>query len=183
MPVSSVVATGSIAEPFEKMARLLASCPTFQTAMGAGSSDDAFDLIDYPYWRQDNSDTPTGQDFATQPVPGCTISRVDDLGMFWSIFKNKLFQGNLYVEFRVPISGDHAGNSKDRLIEFMNDLGAIINEALARANVTDGDNVHAIEIEEPVQEVVTPQETTAGAETTPDGSPFLIAGFMFEVLS
>jgi hypothetical protein len=183
VPVSSVAATGAIAAPFEKMARLLSTCPTFQTAMGAGSSDAAFDLIDYPYWRQNNSDTPAGQDFETQPVPGCTIARVDDLNMMWSIYKNDLFAGDLLVEFRVAVSGSHGGNSKDRLVEFMNTIGAIIKEAYARSNVTDGDNVHALEVNEPVREIVTPQETNADEESTPGGAPFLIAAYMFEVVA
>lgn len=151
--------------------------------MGVGSSDAAFDLIDYPYWRNDNSDTPAGQDFDAQPVPGCTIARVDDLGMRWEIRKSGLFLGDLYVELRMAIDVAHAGNSKDRLISFMNTVDAIHEEAFARANATDGDGVHAIELNEPIMEQITPQETTADQESAPDGKAILICGHVFEVAS
>ena len=183
MPVSSVVATGAIALPFEKMASLLSTCPTFQTLMGVGTDAAAFNLIDYPYWRNDNTDTPAGQDFDTQPVPGCTVARVDDLDMTWSIYPNDMFAGDLLVEFRAAIDVAHAGNSKDRLISFMNSIGAIIKEAYARANITGVDGVHALELNKPTREGVTPQETNADSESTPDGAPFLIAAYMFEVVA
>jgi hypothetical protein len=182
MPVSTVAATGATGQPFERMARLLSACPTFQTAMGVGTSDDAFDLIDYPYWRQDNSDTPSA-DFDTQPVPGCTIARVDDLGMRWEIYKNQMFRGDLMVEIRVGIDPDFAGNSKDRLIDFMNTVDAIYFEAFTRANVTAGDQIHAIELNEPITELVSPQETQPDVESTPDGKPFLIAAHIVEVVA
>ena len=183
MPVLTTSATGATGQPFTKMAGLLSTCPTFQTAMGVATSDDAFDLIDYPYWRNDNSDTPSGQAFDTQPVPGCTIARVDDLGMRWEIYKNGLFLGDLMVEFRMDIDPAHAGNNKNRLIDFMNKVDAILDEAFARANVTDGDNVHAIELNEPIHELVTPQETNADTESDPDGKSFLIAAYIIEVVS
>ena len=182
MPVSTVAATGATGLAFERMARLLASCPTFQTAMGVGSSDDAFDLIDYPYWRQDNTDTPSTE-FVAQPVPGCTIARVDEIGMRWEIYKNQMFKGDLMVEIRVGIDAAFAGNSKNRLIDFMNKIDAIYFEAYTRANVTDGDQIHAVEINEPVAELVSPQETSPDVESTPDGQPFLIAAHIVEVVA
>jgi len=181
VPVSTVTATGATGKAFAKMASLLSACPTFQSAMGGLTEAAALNLIDYPYWRNDNSDTPADQAFDTQPVPGCTIARVDDLDMRWAIYRNSMFQGDLMVEFRMDIDPAHAGNSKDRLIDFMNKVDAILDEAFDRANVTDVSNVHAIELNEPINELVTPQETNPDLESDPDGKPFLIAAYIIEV--
>ena len=176
MPAATVAATGPISLPYFKLAQLLSQCPTFQSAMSVGSSAAALALIDYPEWDSANSDATTGQQFSGPAVPGCIVTKFGGVGRDFELRRGGISQGDLQVEFRLPLSDSYADNSKDQLIAFGNTIGAIMDELWARSAI-QVDDAQNIEIEEPVTELEPPQQTDPDEECDNAGNPYLIAAY------
>jgi hypothetical protein len=176
MPAANVAATGPISLPYYKMAQLLSQCPTFQTAMSVGSEAAALALIDYPEWDTDNSDAPAAPAFNGPAVPGCIVTKFGGVGRDFEIRRGGISQGDLQIQFRMPLVSGHATNVKDQLIAFMNTIGAILDEMWARS-VIQVDDAQNIEIEEPVTELEPPQQTDPDEECDINGNAYLIAAY------
>jgi hypothetical protein len=178
MPAATVTATGPIALPYQKFAELLSQCPTFITAMGVGSSAAALALTDYPEWSSADSTNPASPEFTAPPVPGCLVTKFGGFGRDFEIRRGGISQGDLQVEFRMPLDSDYDDNLKDQLLAFGNTIGAILDELWARS-ATQVDSSQNIELEEPVTEIEPPQTTDADDEHDNAGLGYLIASYNF----
>lgn len=176
MPAATVAATGPISLAYYKMAQLLSQCPTFQTAMSVGSEALALALIDYPEWDTDNSDAPSGSEFNGPAVPGCIVTKFGGVGRDFELRRGGISQGDLQIQFRMPLQSAYSANVKDQLISFGNTIGAIFDELWARSAI-QVDSSQNIEIEEPVTELEPPQQTDPDEECDINGNAYLIASY------
>jgi len=176
MPAATVTATGPISLPYFKMAQLLSQCPTFQTAMSVGSEALALALIDYPEWDTDNSDSPASPQFDGPAVPGCIVTKFGGVGRDFELRRGGISEGDIQVEFRMPLQSGYGTSSKDQLISFGNTIGVILDELWSRSAI-QVDDAQNIEVLEPVTELNPPQQTNPDEECDSTGKAYLIASY------
>jgi hypothetical protein len=176
MSEALLAASGPIARPFRKMSVLLSQCPTFQSLMGVGTAAAALELIDSPFWDAEDHDT-SSDAFQTIPVPGATVTRTD--GQSCDIRNSGHSIGELSIEFRAKPSGDYTLKS-NQLMEFMNSVGAILQEIFQRERKPNPDGGTHLQIHEPIQEAITPQFTRQDVEADENGKPFLVAMYSIQ---
>lgn len=124
MPIT-VSPTGPLARPFPHLAELVASSATAQTALGAASAADALELIAYPFLEIEEDFSP----------PIILIGDMDELNQDMGRLTDQ--SGELYLQFFFSLN-EALDDPRDQIIDFRNQLGAILTEMLANARNPNG---------------------------------------------
>lgn len=123
--MTDVTPTGPLSLPFAQTAILLADCLTLRTACGVTSVSEMQEKIHFPYYDQ-------GLDGKNWPIPGVIINDDDWGEQFMS--RNRDQGGSLLVTFCFEPNAEYIGDPKNQILDFRNQLGAILNEVLEKAN-------------------------------------------------
>ena len=118
-------AEGSLSEPLQALATLIAACPRFQTVVGTpGNADAALEFIHWPLVEEADSVLPL---CIVQP-PTEAMARSLGIGS-WSL------TGNTWASFMFPAASSPHNRRYDA-IKFTNDVGVIIDEMRAKRHET-----------------------------------------------
>lgn len=119
----TVVATGSLSLPFAKAAELLAATAAFQSLCSVATAEQALPKIIYPYFdpSAELEDLPLA---VLWKYPGLTKHRRGRLDAG---------SGSILLTIYALIPEEHRGNRQDDLLDWSNQVGAIIQQMLEKA--------------------------------------------------
>lgn len=116
----TIQAEGPLSWAYQGLAKLIAACPNFQTAIGASDAAEALARIHYPKVKLTSQD---GDDVIAER-PWCLITM--DQTCEWNYdFATQRANGDLIVSFELPIASDIDEDSDDALKAFANLIGLI----------------------------------------------------------